>query len=650
MSQCLPPMRWDISDCPSQVIPAESRAKIVVSRSYPTMFGNDWYCTYSISSPDNTKKILVEFQDFYMTNAQFAEDAPLDSEPICSIQNFTISDDKTSREVGPYCGEDFPPSFLSDSSRIKITVAGGTVPDGMWYRGYMYTYKAVSNTHRLPPKRAEVEKDYNIFESDAYSWDGGGYEDNSYDDYYRQVPNVQNGQRVGSSPSRRPPMARAPSSGSAGGSPFQRNPVSRRPYRDPDVEYGTPPPQWDNPFDTNEYDYDYEYNDVDAPKTPAPKTRGRGRGKKMTTGFSDSRLMVNSKIPARESLANSANRPHWIEPNATGSGIVIKEMWSSSTVKRPPFIIGHSNRPYVDPKFIKDFQPTPEPEDFVGIVINFFTDFPKVVLGIGVGIALILLVIIGCCVNCCLRCQDKSIEKEAKEAAKEIRANRAKTAQLKRAIEPMPESVTSMSIFDPNRSEMNDITFDTDPPSYQPDTREVKILPKKQQEKPSGTLKRVKSEEKPKFSEKFFEQAEMPVPTIVNVDKNGTLTKRPAPPLPAVAQEDTSEATHDTISTVREVEIGESYLNINAVSAVSNAMTDSMTLNTESVTTITDMARKSLKLNNISVSTIVTEKSLKIISELQDLERVREAQNGENDKNVESRIEELQNELLKFMS
>ena len=79
-------------------------------------------------------------------------------------------------------------------------------------------------------------------------------------------------------------------------------------------------------------------------------------------------------------------------------------------------------------------------------------------------------------------------------------------------------------------------------------------------------------------------------------------------------------------------------------------MTDSMTLNTESVTTITDMARKSLKLNNISVSTIVTEKSLKIISELQDLERVREAQNGENDKNVESRIEELQNELLKFMS
>ena len=61
-----------------------------------------------------------------------------------------------------------------------------------------------------------------------------------------------------------------------------------------------------------------------------------------------------------------------------------------------------------------------------------------------------------------------------------------------------------------------------------------------------------------------------------------------------LAQEDTSEATHDTISTVREVEIGESYLNINAVSAVSNAMTDSMTLNTESVTTITDMARKSL--------------------------------------------------------
>jgi len=82
-------------------MPAESRTRIVVSRSYPTMFGNNWFCTYDIQSPDNTKKILIEFQDFYLTNAQFAEDAdPTVDEPVCSYQNFTIVDQKTD-DQGP---------------------------------------------------------------------------------------------------------------------------------------------------------------------------------------------------------------------------------------------------------------------------------------------------------------------------------------------------------------------------------------------------------------------------------------------------------------------------------------------------------------------------------------------------------------------
>ena len=50
-----------------------NRAKQVVSRSYPTSFGTVWSCDYSISVPDNTKKILVEFQDMLLIGKQFPE-------------------------------------------------------------------------------------------------------------------------------------------------------------------------------------------------------------------------------------------------------------------------------------------------------------------------------------------------------------------------------------------------------------------------------------------------------------------------------------------------------------------------------------------------------------------------------------------------
>ena len=68
------------------------RQKIIVSRSYPTMFGNNWNCVYDIQSPDNTKKILIEFQDFYLTNAQFLEDAdPTTDEPQDGFNLFLFS-------------------------------------------------------------------------------------------------------------------------------------------------------------------------------------------------------------------------------------------------------------------------------------------------------------------------------------------------------------------------------------------------------------------------------------------------------------------------------------------------------------------------------------------------------------------------------
>ena len=56
------------------------------------MFGNNWNCVYDIQSPDNTKKILIEFQDFYLTNAQFLEDAdPTTDEPQDGLNCFVFS-------------------------------------------------------------------------------------------------------------------------------------------------------------------------------------------------------------------------------------------------------------------------------------------------------------------------------------------------------------------------------------------------------------------------------------------------------------------------------------------------------------------------------------------------------------------------------
>lgn len=70
-------------------------------------------------------------------------------------------------------------------------------------------------------------------------------------------------------------------------------------------------------------------------------------------------------------------------------------------------------------------------------------------------------------------------------------------------------------------------------------------------------------------------------------------------------------------------------------------MTSSMV--TESVTTITDLVKSKIAMN--SMSTIATEKSVKLISELESLEKKLE----QGDQNVESRIEDLQNQLLEFL-
>ena len=67
---------------------------------------------------------------------------------------------------------------------------------------------------------------------------------------------------------------------------------------------------------------------------------------------------------------------------------------------------------------------------------------------------------------------------------------------------------------------------------------------------------------------------------------------------------------------------------------------------TESVTTITDLAKSKLAMN--SMSTVATEKSVKIISELENLEKQKD--DNSQDENVDARIEDLQNQLLELLN
>ena len=69
---------------------------------------------------------------------------------------------------------------------------------------------------------------------------------------------------------------------------------------------------------------------------------------------------------------------------------------------------------------------------------------------------------------------------------------------------------------------------------------------------------------------------------------------------------------------------------------------------TESVTTITDMAKSKLAMN--SYSTVATEKSVKIISELENLEKKKQEDDNSQDENVDARIEDLQNQLLELLN
>jgi hypothetical protein len=84
----------------TEAVRAEEEPKIVVSRYYPNRIGSDWNCIYKIFCPDYEQRILLEFEDLLLAD--------------CALQNITITDDKTGRVGGPYCGDVRPPNFISD--------------------------------------------------------------------------------------------------------------------------------------------------------------------------------------------------------------------------------------------------------------------------------------------------------------------------------------------------------------------------------------------------------------------------------------------------------------------------------------------------------------------------------------------------------
>ena len=61
--------------------------------------GKNWQCEYKIQNPDTKMKIMIEWKYFDLAD--------------CHLQNVTVVDWKTKNAVGPYCGTETPPLYLS---------------------------------------------------------------------------------------------------------------------------------------------------------------------------------------------------------------------------------------------------------------------------------------------------------------------------------------------------------------------------------------------------------------------------------------------------------------------------------------------------------------------------------------------------------
>ena len=78
---------------------------------------DNWQCEYKIENPDSEQKIMIEWLFFDLAQ--------------CELQNVTIIDWGTKKTVGPFCGTETPPRWLSDTNQIRVIVKSGEIPDGI---------------------------------------------------------------------------------------------------------------------------------------------------------------------------------------------------------------------------------------------------------------------------------------------------------------------------------------------------------------------------------------------------------------------------------------------------------------------------------------------------------------------------------------
>jgi len=665
--------RWDTSDCPVQPMIAEgNRAKQVVSRSYPTSFGTVWSCDYAISVPDNTKKILVEFQDMLLIGKQFPEDGEGDLE--CTYHRLEIVDEKTNRKSGFLCGEEIPESFLSDSNKIVVRFNSTDTPQGFFVRGYAFTYKAVAATHTLKPKFDPMQfqqQNVAMMYPEVFGYGAAPanrpYGSVSSVPQYRQIP-------------------QSPQFGVE--SPIGRN---------PDVEYMDRPPQYDNPFAVNDYEYDYgerEYGDyIVSARGVVPKTEEKTPRKRRPKRIQSRPLGTPEPIAGLGSFlfGGSANvldanpeqkpwlpfggreEPEWSGADDKSNELEMKEMWSANAVRRPSFMmlgISDGEQPYVDPKVEQIFRAelgevneasnTVAVKNFLGEdlfdaysgLVEFLgvaaADPMKIVLAVGLIAGVLILICCGCTVHCCLRCRSKKIDNEAAVALEHLKRSKQQAAQLRAQKSQNFETLTHFSSSRRNSSVYELPEYDDDPPSYCPDPAQRTVQLTGRNENLAKTI----SAETRKTHLPLFKNEASPVLTktkLVSTESN----KRPAPPVPLEPPQAAPSPKPDDATTIG----ADHTISVVSLSEINSESLQSSEPNSETLDTVKSISentitnvsklREKIVSARASMSTINTQKSLKIVNEIEKLEKQRKI--DKKDQTVVNRIDQLQKELLNFM-
>jgi len=83
--------------------------------------------------------------------------------PSCEIQNLTITDVKTKREAGPYCGSDLPLKFVSDSTEVSVKTFTGENSGDIDTEGFMYNYWKVPKEEAIQPVPISTSSNGNSF-------------------------------------------------------------------------------------------------------------------------------------------------------------------------------------------------------------------------------------------------------------------------------------------------------------------------------------------------------------------------------------------------------------------------------------------------------------------------------------------------------